>query len=70
MFWSTTGINIMHCRLLCGLGLRQSLLLHQQSIHLYITSEMKTSAEPFAVPFAGWPVEIAKKARGKLGRNN
>ena len=41
--------------------LRQSLLLPQQSIHLYIISEMKTSAEPFAVPFAGWPVDIAKK---------
>ena len=35
--------------------LRQSLLLPQQSIHLYIISEMKTSAEPFAVPFVGCP---------------
>ena len=29
---------------------------------------MKTSAKPFAVPFAGWPVDIAKKTLKTPGR--
>ena len=58
----------MHWCLLCGLGLGQSLLLHQQSIHLYITPEMKTSAEPFAVLFPGWPVDIEKKRLETISR--
>ena len=39
-----------------GLGLRQSLFLHQRSTHSFTTSEIATFAEPFAAPSIGCPV--------------
>ena len=60
-----TQVKFIHRSLSHSFGLRQSLSLLQQSIHLYITFEIKTFAMPFAVPFVGCPVD----SRGKLTTN-
>ena len=58
--WIKVGDYIM----LCGLGLRYSLLLHQRSIHFYIAFEIKSSAKPFAEPFVGFPADTAQETPG------
>ena len=62
-----TQVKFIHRSSSHGFRLRQSLSLLQQSIHLYITFEIKTFAKPFAVPFIGFPVDSGGKAHNKPG---
>ena len=59
-----TGIKVGDYIMLCSLGLRYSLLLHQRSIHFYISFEIKSSAKPFAEPFVGYPADTAQETPG------